>query len=274
MSEPGKEMGPLLEVGKLSVSRGGKPILREVSFEVAAGEWVAVVGENGAGKSTLLKSLVRVLPRGAATGTARLLGRDLRTFAQKELARLLAYVPQLEEGEDPFTVEESVLLGRYPHLSPFTSVGPADRSAVAEALDLTGMAPFAARRMDTLSGGERQKAAIAGALAQGAPFLLLDEPTAFLDPRHAGEVLALLARLNRERRTAVLSVTHDLNAAASHARRVLALKKGGPGGPPGGEVAWFGPANAFLDNAVLHPVFGKEFQFATHPGTGRRVALP
>jgi iron complex transport system ATP-binding protein len=256
----------LLTVDGLSVSLGGREILRAVSFSVEPGEWVAVVGPNGAGKSTLLRSLVRVLPPHAVRGEVRLRGRALPAFPQRELAREMAYVPQLEEGENPFTVGEFVLLGRYPHLSPFTSVGQADRAAVERALLQTGMAGFSSRRMDTLSGGERQKAAIAAALAQDARFLLLDEPTAFLDPRHAGEVLELLSTLNRERGAAVLSVTHDLNAAAAHARRVLAIA--------GGEVAWFGAAEEFMDNRVLLPVYGKSFAFVAHPVTGRKVALP
>ncbi len=262
---PHGENSPLLAIDDLSVSLGGKDILRGVSFAVEPGEWVAVAGPNGAGKSTLLRRLARVLPSFAGTGSVLLDGRPLDSLPRRTLARDLAFVPQLEEGENPFTVREFVLLGRYPHLSPFTSIGPADREAVAAALDATGMEGFAERRMDTLSGGERQRAAVAGALAQGAPFLLLDEPTAHLDPRHQDEVLDLLSRLNA-RGTALLTVTHDLNAAASRARRVLALREG--------RVAWFGPAAGFLEQAVLEPLFGKRFSFAVHPADGRRVALP
>jgi iron complex transport system ATP-binding protein len=265
-SPGGEDAGGLLAVNDLSVSLGGKPILRGVSFSVERGEWVAVAGPNGAGKSTLLRRLARVLPPFAGGGTVLLDGRDLDRLPRRALARDLAFVAQLEEGENPFTVREFVLLGRYPHLSPFTSIGPADREAVAAALAGTGMEGFASRRMDTLSGGERQRAAIAAAIAQSSPFLLLDEPTAHLDPRHQDEVLDLLSRLNRDRGATLLTVTHDLNAAAARARRVLALSDG--------RVAWFGPAAGLLENTVLSPLFGKRFSFAVHPADGRRVALP
>ncbi len=253
-----------LEVAGLRLTLGGREILREVSFTLPAGEVVAVIGPNGAGKSSMLRCLVRALRPQA--GEVRVMGDPLSSLRQAELARRVAYVPQVEEAENPFTVEEFVLLGRYPHLSPFTTASGEDRDAVQAALRDTGMEPFAGRRMDTLSGGERQKAALAAALAQGAPVLLLDEPTAFLDPRHQDEVFRLLQRAHGERGTAILFVTHDLNAALAYAGRVVALAEG--------KVAWEGPAKALADDAVLLPLYGKSFTYATHPVSGRPVVLP
>lgn len=253
-----------LEVRNFTLTRGSRTILREISFTVARGESVAIIGPNGAGKTSLLKCLIRIL-RG---GPGRILvdGRPLERYGQAELARRLAYVPQADGRATPFTVREFVEMARYPHLGPLAPVRPEDERAVLRALEDTAMAPFAERPMDALSGGERQKAYLAAALAQEAEILLLDEPTAFLDPPRQVEILLTLARVREERGTTILFVTHDVNEALTHASSVIALREGA--------IVFDGPITALAKKATLEGIYAHEFVVGTHPRTGRAVVLP
>ncbi len=178
----------------------------------------------------------------------------------------MSYVPQADGRTLPFTVQEFVMMGRYPYLSPFSSVTRDDEEAVRQALVLTGTDEFAERTLATLSGGERQKVFIAAALAQGARILLLDEPTTFLDYRHQCEIQGILRRVNRERRSTIVAVTHDINIAVLWSERVLALKGGG--------VAYWGSAEGIMSNAILEDLYGMRFRFSEHPITGRAFVVP
>ena len=255
---------PVLAVENLSLALDGVPILDRVSFAVGAGEWFAIIGPNGAGKTTLFRCLARIHRIDA--GSIRIEGRPLESYSQRELAGRLSYVPQISAGAIPFRAEEYVMMGRYPHLSMFTSVGAGDRSAVREAMTLTGTAHLAPRRMDTLSGGERQLVAIAAALAQGANIMLLDEPVSFLDPGHAREVHRIIGQINRGQGITILMVTHDINSAAMHADRIGIMQDGcfiGQGTP-----------SQIMSNEVLSPVYGTVFAFQRHPESGIPVILP
>jgi iron complex transport system ATP-binding protein len=254
----------MLHVEGLGFAIEGRPILRDVGFEVQRGEYLAVVGPNGAGKTTLLKCLDRLLT--ADRGTISLLGRPLGSYRQRDLARQVGYVPQADGRLLPFTVEEFVTLGRYPHLSPFSAISREDRRAVREALEQTGMLGFAARRIDTLSGGERQKAMIAAALAQGAALLLLDEPTTFLDYRHQAEIRELLRRAHRDGGATIVAVTHDVNAAALESDRVLALRDGA--------VVFHGPPRELMQAERLATIFATPLQLVDHPRGGLPMIVP
>ncbi len=255
---------PLLSVENLSVRSGATDLLRDLSFGITHGERLFVVGPNGAGKSTLLKTLIRALrPDG---GRIRIGGRDLRRLSQPALARMVAYVPQAAGLPLPFTVRDFVLMGRFAWQRLFGSSGESDRRAADRALALTGMSAFADRTLGTLSGGELQKVLIAGALAQEAKLLLLDEPTTFLDPRYREEVRRLLAGLHREGGVALLTVTHDLGALAIQGGSVLALREGAS--------VYHGPAEDFLTPDRLRRVYGTEFVLAPHPETGTLLPLP
>jgi len=253
-----------IEVEDLSFSIGEKAILRGVSLGVETGEFISIIGPNGAGKSTLLKCLVRV-NRGWS-GTVRLKGRGLGEYSQRELARVMSYVPQARDGAMPFTVLEFVLMGRYPYLGPFSAIDAADEAAALEVLEMVGMKDFARRAMRTLSGGERQKALIAGALSQGAEIMLLDEPTTFLDPRHEHEIINILGRINRDHGVTIVSVTHDINHAALFSNRIIAIKDG--------EVAFCGRPEETMNEKVLGAIYEKPFTFVNHPVTGTPLIIP
>lgn len=258
------ETASVLEVDDLSFQVGAKPILRNVSFAVRRGEYVSIVGPNGAGKTTLLKCIDRLLPGGEQA--IRVFGRPLAHYTQRELARRISYVPQGDGRIFPFTVEEFVLMGRYPYLSPFSSVDAAGRDAVRRAMEMTGTRPFAARRLETLSGGERQKVYLAAALAQQADILLLDEPTTYLDYRHQAEIRDLLAEINRTAGVTIVAVTHDVNRAALDSHRIVALREG--------EVAFIGLPCEVMQHAVLERIYGTSFLLAAHPQAGLPVVLP
>jgi len=255
---------PVIRVREFSFALDGKPILREVSFDVARGQYVAIIGPNGAGKTTLLKCLDRILVGGS--GQIEIMGRPLERYGQKELARRISYVPQADGRVLPFTVAEFVALGRFPHLSPFAALGRDDRRAINAAIEQTGMSDFAARRLDTLSGGERQKAFIAAALAQGAEILLLDEPTTFLDYRCQAEVRGLLREANRASGVTIVAVTHDVNAAALEADAAIALREG--------RVVFCGPPRELMQPEPLQRIYATPLLLVAHPAADVPVIVP
>src|SRR5262249_32226923 len=176
------------------------------------GEVVGVMGRNCAGKRTLIRLLTKVLA--PLRGEISLDGVSLASLSRWELARHVAVVPQDVPPALPFTVEQLVLLGRYPHGPRRFFETPADRAAARAAMAATGVAALASVGVATLSGGERQRAILARALAQEPRLLVLDEPTAHLDLRYQAECVRLLRRINGERGTTILLVSHDLNLAA------------------------------------------------------------
>jgi iron complex transport system ATP-binding protein len=255
---------PVLVARHFTYRVNGQALLSDVSFEIPAGARCALIGPNGAGKSTLLKSVCRILPAGS--GELFVAGRDLRSYSQKELARWVAYVPQTVGRDHFFTVEEFVLMGRYAHLSPFTTIGRQDREAVTRALDLTRITHLAHRRMRTLSGGEQQKVLIAAALAQGSRILLLDEPAAYLDPAQQDQVYELLERLHTETGLTLLEVTQEVNRAALWPDLVIGLRDG--------RVVFRGSPQDLMTLENLETIYGKYFVLAPHPLNQKIVALP
>ncbi len=255
---------PILRVEGYGFAVGRKPILCDVSFHVDRGEYVTIVGPNGAGKSTLLKCLMRILRSGS--GTIEVAGRPLESYAQRELARRLGYVPQADGRAAPFTAEQFVLLSRYPYLSPFAAASREDRGAVRAAMETTDTAELAERQMGSLSGGERQRVYIAAALAQEADILLLDEPTTFLDYRHQAAIRGVLARANREQGVTILAVTHDVSAAALESDRILGLCAG--------SIVFCGTPEELMHGDVLRRIYQTEFLLVPHPQAPLPVVVP
>ena len=232
-----------------SAERRTRPFaIEELSFDIAAGEIVGVIGPNSSGKTTLIRLLTRVLEPGS--GEIRLEGVPVRRLSRVDLARRVAVVPQGILPQFPFTVGELVLMGRYPHDPGRYFESPRDRTVAREAMEATGVLELADLPLDDLSGGERQRAVIARALAQEPRLLVLDEPTAHLDLRYQVEAATLLRRLNRELGMSVLLVSHDLNLAAEVCDRLLLLNAG--------RAAAIGSPETVLDDALLAAVFGCE----------------
>ena len=200
------------------------PALDAASFTVAPGELVALVGPNGAGKTTALRALLGVVP--LARGRAEVFGRPSAAWERSELARAVGVVAQREEPAFPVTVDETVALGRYPHLGPWRAPGAADLDAIARALRRADVTHLAGRWVETLSGGEWQRVRVARALAQEPRALALDEPTASLDLRHEMELFELVLDLVRRDGLAALVVSHHLNVAARFADRLVLVAAG------------------------------------------------
>ena len=213
---------------------------------VERGEILGVIGPNSAGKTTLIRLLTRVLrPSG---GEIFLAGRPLASLSGAVLARDVAVVPQDLPHAFPFTVEQLVLMGRYPHDPGRYFESETDRAIARAAMEATAVLDLATLPLDELSGGERQRAVLARALAQEPRLLVLDEPTAHLDLRYQAECVGLLRRVNRERAITVILVAHDLNLAAEISDRLLLLA--------GGQVVRLGPPDQVLDEELLRDVYG------------------
>jgi iron complex transport system ATP-binding protein len=209
---------------RVTVAYRGRPVLSDVDLTIGAGERVALVGPNGAGKSTLLRVAAGILA--PVAGHVELGGDPIERLDRMAVARRLAVVPQQASLPFAATVEEVVGLGRLPHEDPFRGHRPADRAAVAAAIERVGLGHLLGRDARELSLGERQLVLVALAVAQAAPVLLLDEPTVHLDLRHQVEVMELLVDLNERDGTTVLAVLHDLSLAAHFFPRLVLLDRG------------------------------------------------
>jgi len=233
--------------------------LTDLSFAITSGEIVGVIGPNSSGKTTLIRLLTRVLE--PVEGEIALEGRRLQNWGRAELARQVAVVPQGVPREFPFTVEELVLMGRYPHAPARYFEDPEDVRAARAAMSATGVLDLAPVALASLGGGETQRAVIARALAQEPRLLVLDEPTAHLDLRYQAETAALLRRLNRERGVTILLVSHDLNLAAEVSDRLLLLAEGRP--------VRLGTPEDVLEETLLAAVYGCDVRVESNPATGR-----
>lgn len=243
---------------------GAADALEDVSLEVAAGQLCAVLGPNGAGKSTLVKLLSGALrPR---RGSVRVLGADLAYLDRRAIARKVAVVPQVVEAALGFSVREVVMMGRAPHQGAWMSANKADHEAVERALDACDLADLADRPVAELSGGEQKRAAIARALAQEAPVLLLDEAGAHLDVRHAIAVHEVVRRELARRELACVAVLHDLNAAAQYADRVALLRAG--------KIVAEGTVEDVMTYRQLKEVFETELYVGVNELDNARYFLP
>jgi len=246
-----------LALDRVSVSLGGARVVDGLSCTVDPGEWVALIGPNGAGKTTALRAVASLVHY---DGSIRMLGDDARDLARTEVARRIALVPQVPLIPGAMTVREYVLLGRTPHVGYFGSEGRADHRAAYAALEQLDLIPFERRRLDTLSGGERQRATLARALAQDAPLLLLDEPTAALDMGRQQQVLEIVDRLRANRGLTVVSTMHDLTLAGQYADRLLLLDAG--------RLVAAGGADQVLTRALITEHYGAEVEVVDAPGSG------
>jgi len=215
---------PILALRGVAAGYGPRTVLRDVDLAIDAGEWLAIVGPNGAGKSTLLRLLTGVLTPSA--GTVAVDGRPLATLDRDEIARRIAAVPQPSSLPFAATVESVVALGRLPHEDRFRGLRPADRAAVAAAIERVGLGRLVGRDVRELSLGERQLVLLAVAIAQAAPVIVLDEPTVHLDVRHQFDVMDLLADLNARDGRTIVTVIHDLHLAASRIPRIVVVGDG------------------------------------------------
>jgi len=248
-----------IELLDVTVVLGGRPVVDGIDASVEEGEWLALIGPNGAGKTTLLRAIARLVP---FTGHIALSGRSVTEMPRAELARLIAIVPQEPSTPPWMTVAEYVLLGRTPHLGPLAKEGTRDREAAARALARLDLLEFRKRRLGTLSGGEKQRAVVARALAQEAKIVLLDEPTAALDIGHQQQAFDLLDALRAESGLTLVAAMHDLTLAAQYADRMVLLDSG--------KVAADGVPHDVLTEALIASHYGASIDVVP---VGDRIAV-
>ena len=211
----------MLKVQNISALYQQRMVLEKISFQLEEGEYLGIIGPNGAGKTTLLKIMTGV--KSPLAGEVLVDGKNLSRLCRKEIARIMAVVPQSSFVPPLFTVEDVVLMGRYPHQKSRFANTEEDIKCAEEAMKATNTTDFRQRSVSELSGGERQEVIIARALAQEPKILLLDEPTANLDIKHQMKILGLVRSLVKEGGITAIMVIHDLNLAARFCDRLILL---------------------------------------------------
>lgn len=240
----------MLKVENLRVTADKKDIIKDISFEIKPHSLTVIIGKNGSGKSTLLS---------AVTGTAKYLGRvsfcskDFALMTLRQRAQQIAFLPQ-SLPKVPVTVKELVALGRTPYLDVGKRLTQQDVSRVNEAISLMGIESLAEKRVDVLSGGERQKAYIAMVLAQDTRIIALDEPAAYLDAEYQKELYSLIAFLKQKSKKTLLVVMHDITTAMETADSIIALKQG--------ECVFYGSTEECMKKEIPEKIFGvKKYEY-------------
>ena len=254
----------MLKIENLSVSYGSRQILRKISLSVQSGEILALIGPNGVGKSTLIRAASGVIP--ASSGRVRTNGDNFDALTPIQRARYIAVVPQAISLPPAYSVWETVLMGRTPHLGFLGQTSRADEGLARRALERVHADELSERRVGELSGGERQRVLLARALCQSTPILLLDEPTAHLDLQYQVSLLELVRDLAHNDHLAVLIALHDLNLAARYADRVALMVAG--------EIKALGSPRDVLTPELISYAYGLPVQVVEHPFAGGPLVLP
>lgn len=242
-------------VDSLDYSYDKLNVLSKVSFNVETESFFSIIGPNGSGKSTLMKILAGILKY--KKGEIFISGKSLENYSKKELARHTAYVSQNVAAEFPFTVEEIVLLGRAPHQGLLGMHSEYDQKTVEHAMEITDIVHLAARRIDQVSGGERQRVLIARAICQEPEIMLLDEPASALDLAHQIQLMDLLEKLKHKTGITIIMISHDINLAAMYADSMILINNG--------MVVKSGTPCDVLESKILKKTFGCSFLIDSNP---------
>ncbi|AEX25057.1 ABC transporter ATP-binding protein [Vibrio natriegens] len=245
----------MFQLSNIQIVRGGRQILGIDQLNIPTNELTVVLGHNGSGKSTLVNLLSGQMS--PDKGSVELNGQNLSSLKTKELAKQIAYLPQKLPASAGLTVEELVRLGRFPWRGALGRWNAEDKQIISQAMQRTGVTPFAQALADDLSGGERQRAWVSMLLAQQSPILILDEPTSALDVHHQFQLMALLSELNKTENVGIIVILHDLNLALRYATHIVALKKG--------QIAFEGKADMLLDEARLSELYESPITLIDHP---------
>jgi iron complex transport system ATP-binding protein len=259
-------MSHILDISNISLSFRDNFILSNVSLEVSAGEFFVIIGPNGAGKTSLLKVLSGL--QKAQKGTVTIKDKNILNYRRRNLSQIMAIVPQHIEVGFPFTVADTVIMGRSPHLGILGMEGENDFHIAEEAMKFTDVSHLTDRKLFQLSGGELQRVIIARAICQQPEIILLDEPTTALDPAHQLKIMDLMEKFRREHGTTIIMVSHDLNLASMYGDRVLLLKSG--------RVVKTGDPKSVLNKELLEDSYGCRIQVDESPlgGVARVTPIP
>ncbi|MFQ5450106.1 MAG: ABC transporter ATP-binding protein [Nitrospinaceae bacterium] len=236
----------MLRLKDVSFAYDKDPVLKYISLAIGKGEFVGILGPNGSGKSTLLKMMGGILRAG--TGQISFRETDIDHYKRKILARSVAWIPQEHPQVFPFRVQEIVLMGRHPYLSPLTFEKEEDYGIADRAMKITETSHLAARRFNEVSGGEKQRVMIASAIAQEPEIMILDEPTTALDIKYQLEILNILKRLNLKKSMTLVLAMHDLHLASKFCRRLILLNQG--------RIIKDGTPGEVLQREILEEVYG------------------
>lgn len=254
----------MIEIHSVSFRYHEDWVLQDISFRVEKGEFVGLIGPNGSGKTTLLKILYRLLSPQKGEILFELV--PMKKMDRTDIAKRIAVVAQETHLLFPFSVLETVLMGRSPHLGHLMFESEKDLEITKKAMEWTKMLPFSERPMDELSGGERKRVFIARALAQQPEVILLDEPTANLDIHHQMDFLDLILTLNRERGLTIVMASHDMNIASEFCDRLILLHGGG--------IYKIGTPDEVITQENIEKVYGCEVWIDRNPFSGMpRISL-
>ena len=229
----------------ISIAYGKRTILEDVSMEFEKGKITTIIGPNGCGKSSLLKTVPRTVT--PVKGSVLFEGKDLRSYAPKELAKKIAYLPQLHTSPADIDIRTLVSYGRYPYKRFGSGLTAEDRDIIDETLELTGLSHMGNRLLNNLSGGEKQRAWIAMTICQKPEILLLDEPITYLDIGYQIEVLELVRELCERLHITIVMVLHDMNFTARYSHRIYVLKDG--------HVFDYGKPDSIISHNTMKDVF-------------------
>ena len=253
----------MLKIENLSVSYTGNSILENLNLKIPEGKITALIGPNGCGKSTLLKAIsggIRI-----SSGKVTVNGQDLIKLSHKKRARVLSILPQSPITPDGITVQQLVNFGRNPYLSQWGKLSINDHQKVHAALTETSLLELSDRSVDSLSGGQRQRAWIAMVLAQDTEYILLDEPTTYLDLSHQIELLEMMQKMNRNGKTIVV-VLHDLNQACRYCDHLVVMKKG--------QLIAQGKPQYIFNSQLLKSVFNLDAMIINDPVANKPMCIP
>lgn len=263
---------PIIQASDLNLRIGSTQLLDDACLAIRTGERLAIVGPNGAGKTTLIRCLLGLTQ--PDSGRIEINGRPLAELSHTELARQLSYVPQQLAERISFTAMEFISMSRYAYGggggggrgAGFKQADEEGMEATEQAIELTGIGHLRHQALSTMSGGERQKVSIAAALAQQTPTLILDEPSAHLDPKQRDIIHGLLAKITREQNISLIVITHDLNWASADFDRIIGMKAG--------QTMVDAQAGAFMQKQTLIDIFDADWLLHPHPESGRPMVLP
>jgi len=254
----------ILSVKNVNFSYNGTEALSNICFDVEEGNFISIVGPNGSGKSTLINVISKVLRN--YQGKVIIKDRDINNLKTKEVAKLIAVVPQYTNPSFNFTVGELVMMGRYPYISRFGSEKREDKQIVEEIMEKTKITEFYDRKYNELSGGEKQRVIIAQTLVQKTPIMLLDEPTSHLDINFQIELMDLFFRLNRDEGKTIIGIFHDINIAIQYSEKIMFLKEG--------NIYSYGDINKTVNKENIKRVFNSDVYVGKNPFTGKIYINP
>ena len=254
----------MIEIKNISAGYYGKPVLKNINCTIKKGSFNGIIGRNGAGKSTLLKVLCGLLK--PLAGEILLDSQNIYEIQKKTLSKKISFMPQSIETNFPFTVDEFIMLGRYPYMNIFKTPSAADYEVLSNVLRFTGSEEFSKRYINDLSGGEKQRVLIAQSIAQESDIAIFDEPTSHLDIGSQADILNLLKDLNEKHGKTIIVTLHDLNTAGEFCDNLLLMEEG--------KIRKSGTPEEVLNYKDIEEVYKTTVIVKTNPMSGKPYVIP